>query len=1068
MDAPGAAERLDEGAVRLLRRAGWLGRTTPQSPSFVSFHSLFAALAFGDDELASWMRRTAEGRLDWGKFLDTWRTQPGAPSPLSLDTLTAATRVKDTELGTAIPGGGGSDQAVLAEANRIAGVLGEAKTTIWHVLAAYLAGDVGHQDHMAAWGFERSWWWGRFLIRKTQLDPARLPRWVTVGKRFERVSPRVEAVLAIAPRIVAAGGSEQMLAAILLDGKGRTSDNVYTGAWLARRESRLIEKYQLANDPKPSIDGERDLIYARAIALATSDPVGMGVRHLIAALLTMPGPLAIDTAAPGFRADVLPDFLAEVKRISSSGAEPGVWDEILRANEVRLAGYHADTPDGADLLELTRDVEGLAAVIASRDVVPPLSIGLFGDWGSGKSFFMRLLHDRVSELAKVGRTTGKDSAYRGRIAQIEFNAWHYADATLWASLSVHIWSSLEQELRREGHAAALVDTIRRLESEQMKETLLEGARVRAEVRIKAAEKELAEASTRQATLRATIAAALKTKPEELAEAEAEAKKATGLDDLVAIQEEKQKLETLAGKVASWRRTRWPAILVLGAIVAVAAVAFPVLLDGAERWLASLATIAAGVLGALRWIRGHAEKAVVRVDDLVKKIDAAAAAAREETLAEPRQRLEEAKAEQLRLEDERRKLPDVIARLEEEIAKLQNRVDMRSLILQQASEGDYKKYLGLVSTIHRHFSDLARSLQEPDAPIDRIVLYVDDLDRCPPDRVVEVLQAVHLLLSMPLFVVVVAVDSRWLLQSLEDYYARRFQVRPNIDLEKIWGPDQTAAPMHYLEKIFQIPFGLRAPPKGYGTMITRLLAPHVRASASPPGAQQHIDPTTDSGESRPAQPGRVETVAPSPPPSPRSLLLEPVELQCLERMATLVGSPRGAKRLVNLYRIVRAGIEDGELDAFVAEHAEHLQLCLALVVGQPAVATTFFAALFRGEVTDFGGAIALCRRESRDDPRWLALLDRLIALQADPARWASFYDAARTSARFSFEVATGIVPPATSVEAAATGEVMRAVQQIPFVPTPGAIAAAPAADAATSATPGRSRKRASPDRTGTPA
>ena len=39
---------------------------------------------------------------------------------------------------------------------------------------------------------------------------------------------------------------------------------------------------------------------------------------------------------------------------------------------------------------------------------------------------------------------------------------------------------------------------------------------------------------------------------------------------------------------------------------------------------------------------------------------------------------------------------------------------------------------------------------------RIVLYVDDLDRCPSDRVVELLEAVHLLLAFALFVVVVGV------------------------------------------------------------------------------------------------------------------------------------------------------------------------------------------------------------------------------------------------------------------------------------------------------------------------
>ena len=59
------------------------------------------------------------------------------------------------------------------------------------------------------------------------------------------------------------------------------------------------------------------------------------------------------------------------------------------------------------------------------------------------------------------------------------------------------------------------------------------------------------------------------------------------------------------------------------------------------------------------------------------------------------------------------------------------------------------------------------------PLERIVLYIDDLDRCPPRRVVEVLEAVHLMLALELFVVVVAVDARWLIRSLEYHYRELF-------------------------------------------------------------------------------------------------------------------------------------------------------------------------------------------------------------------------------------------------------------------------------------------------------
>ena len=67
-------------------------------------------------------------------------------------------------------------------------------------------------------------------------------------------------------------------------------------------------------------------------------------------------------------------------------------------------------------------------------------------------------------------------------------------------------------------------------------------------------------------------------------------------------------------------------------------------------------------------------------------------------------------------------------------------------------------------------------------INRIVLYIDDLDRCPPDKVVEVLQAVHLLLSFPAFVVVVAVDARWVSQSLRIGYKDLFGDNTDLDVD----------------------------------------------------------------------------------------------------------------------------------------------------------------------------------------------------------------------------------------------------------------------------------------------
>ncbi|MGH3624591.1 MAG: hypothetical protein ACRDQ5_22860, partial [Sciscionella sp.] len=63
---------------------------------------------------------------------------------------------------------------------------------------------------------------------------------------------------------------------------------------------------------------------------------------------------------------------------------------------------------------------------------------------------------------------------------------------------------------------------------------------------------------------------------------------------------------------------------------------------------------------------------------------------------------------------------------------------------------------------------------------------------------------------------------------------------------------------------------------------------------------------------------------------------------------LLPTPRAAKRLVNLYRLVRIGIPDGELDAFVRAGTggpyQVVQILLAALVGSPALAEGVFQRL----------------------------------------------------------------------------------------------------------------------------
>ena len=151
----------------------------------------------------------------------------------------------------------------------------------------------------------------------------------------------------------------------------------------------------------------------------------------------------------------------------------------------------------------------------------------------------------------------------------------------------------------------------------------------------------------------------------------------------------------------------------------------------------------------------------------------------------------------------------VAEREQELAELSDKgLQLQEFVRERAASSDYRGKLGVISQIRRDFEQLAtllpssqpagqnscrrRSGVKQHVPeVERIVLFIDDLDRCPHDKVVEVLQAVHLLLAFKLFVVVVGVDSRWLERSLRAHYE-----------------DLLEEPDSYLEKIFQIPFMLR--------------------------------------------------------------------------------------------------------------------------------------------------------------------------------------------------------------------------------------------------------------------
>ena len=128
-----------------------------------------------------------------------------------------------------------------------------------------------------------------------------------------------------------------------------------------------------------------------------------------------------------------------------------------RASPVPQPAFSADVYTKEDLIGIDRSVDALAMVIASTRTTTPLALGFFGPWGSGKSFFMRSLRDRVYDLrsrerpriagwvekrAQKKAKAADAPLYFDQIAQVDFNAWHYNEGNLVASLVEHLFRNL--------------------------------------------------------------------------------------------------------------------------------------------------------------------------------------------------------------------------------------------------------------------------------------------------------------------------------------------------------------------------------------------------------------------------------------------------------------------------------------------------------------------------------------------------------------------------------------------------------------------------------------------------
>ncbi|MEU5695592.1 P-loop NTPase fold protein [Actinosynnema sp. NPDC020468] len=765
-------------------------------------------------------------------------------------------------------------------------------------------------------------------------------------------------------------------------------------AWLLRGQAKKLAGRQAM----PRLDGR--LAHELQGAARARRGVSLGLKHLFLLVLGYP---QVEEGLSRFGVswrgvvDLYQEFLA--------GRRP--LEEVLRngmpygGGGVRLPRYVGDQPPSklevpSDLVGVGPEVDAFAHLMASRKLVPPLAVGLFGDWGSGKSYFLRRLQHRVDELAGSG-----SAVFHRSIVQIEFNAWQYVGGDLWAGLVEHLFRNLrlsgdESDDLIGQRQRYWVDRLREVEGDQASALAeweqLEQARSDAESLVAERERE------RERTL-AELDRARRERPllgwRPSAELREQVAKSLGLTEFVAngealhaeLDRAREDLRGVNAVLEPVRSGGWRyGLAVLGlAFIAPALTLLAEWVDTsalttATGAVAGLATGATGYLALVgRYARSATDKIAKARAELVAeeqrerdRLDQEVAAA-ETALAEAEAALDTAR-------EQERGYADRITEISGELEATTPRRVLTDFINERLGSEDYRRHLGVPALVRRDLERLSRLVTahhaqshgaQPagDYAIDRVVLYIDDLDRCPAPLVAKVLEAVNLLLAFPLFVVVVAVDLRWLESSLREHYSQ-LQAR-----------ERGAA--DYLEKIFQVGFSLpQLNVEVRRTMLRELITPNVRAPAV---EDDGVAPDGDLGESDMTSLYDVISSWSAaerwnrPERQVADLVVSAEEAAMVEEVADLIGpTPRAVKRFVNVYLLIRAiGIARG----LPVPDGGDLVVLLAVVKRFPAVAG------FAGTAT----TVSAVGEHMPEVRQWVETHLELGAVPLGPVEWLRLAD-----------------------------------------------------------------------------
>ncbi|MCZ4266044.1 P-loop NTPase fold protein [Erythrobacter sp. G21629-S1] len=682
--------------------------------------------------------------------------------------------------------------------------------------------------------------------------------------------------------------------------------------------------------------------------------------------------LGPDLAGEPFRqavTDMLTDPTLRRGPVEGWQSEIARIDAIPPAPSQQRAGYTSDqVRAGGDVFGTSTDAKALADLILLEAAEPPLAIGVFGSWGSGKSTLIAELQHEIDR--KIGLTSARiddevaDDADLARVTgvmQLEFNAWTFADSeNLWASLTAELFDQIAAGgggAQRDAERGALLvkEVAARVSREASALTL-------AKMQLEESETEIVSALEAVQAAKAKIGGAgaiiqsmldgfddmLDTAAED-SDKKGGAKQETKSDTAIGVVRQALLVDPglpgarLAEKYAeaaspmrqflifagTWFKSQtgirrlsialsgFALCIAFGIMAAVFVTQSQGPFDGYLAW-------ASGVLLTMAPLGYAARKVVLplwRGAALFQEKYENARTKNMAALKAARKKLRESEQSKIDAKEQIERGMPILERYGQAAdgASPPPGLMLEYLLRDSADVTELRGRLGTLGMVRRCFWQLNHIIQQMRSSgevngLERIVIYIDDLDRCSEKQVVQVLEAIHLMLAFPCFVVVAAVDARWLESALRSQH------------QAMTNEDSSITPADYLEKIFQIPFWVRTLSRGSadGAPYVDYIRALLRLDDEQPDEEEEDDaegfepaPLDFRSGAFPRLEPLRSSAAELEATSSRQLKLTIEEARLIEAMHPIAArSPRAVKRMVNIYRLIRVSVAEHLLEDYL--------------------------------------------------------------------------------------------------------------------------------------------------------